>query len=104
MTNGLPTLDHKRQSAVIEQFNRDSDRYLSKNVRAETRRERMRLFALVSREVPYARTLDVGCGPATLSEDLLGISEEVWGVDSSERMIELATQRMDSMPARSRIH
>jgi ubiquinone/menaquinone biosynthesis C-methylase UbiE len=96
------TMNDERQRAVVEQFDRDSDHYLSKHVRAETIREKMRLFDLAYTGERYARALDLGCGPGTMSEDLLRMSEEVWGVDISEAMVSLATRRISEAPFRSK--
>ncbi len=38
---------------------------------------------------PGGKVLDVGCGPAPVAQDLLNLGCEFWGVDGSERMIEL---------------
>src|ERR1700733_3549102 len=97
-------MSEERQRAVVEQFDRDSEHYLSKHVRAETLRERSRLFDLVNTGERFGRALDLGCGPGTLSEDLLRVSEEVWGVDSSEGMISLATRRIKDTPFRNNLH
>lgn len=97
-------MNRERQKAVIEQFDRDSEHYLSKHVRAETIRERSRLFDLVDTGERFGRVLDLGCGPGTMSEDLLRISEEVWGVDSSEGMISLAAGRIQETRFTNRLH
>ena len=97
-------MNEERQRAVVEQFDRDSDHYLSKHVRAETIREKMRLMDLADTGERCSRALDLGCGPGTMSEDLLRISKEVWGVDSSEGMVSLATRRTSEAPFRDRLH
>ncbi|MGE5638977.1 MAG: class I SAM-dependent methyltransferase [Clostridia bacterium] len=50
-----------------------------------------------------ARVLDVGCGPAVMAEPLLERGSEVWGVDTSERMIRLGEERLAAHPARERV-
>jgi ubiquinone/menaquinone biosynthesis C-methylase UbiE len=97
-------MEEERQRAVVEQFDRDSDHYLSKHVRAETTREKMRLFDLADTGERCSRALDLGCSPGTMSEDLLRISEEVWGVDSSEGMVSLATRRINETRFRNSLH
>ena len=39
------------------------------------------------------RVLDIGCGPAVLTETLLRNDCEAWGIDISEAMIEEAKKR-----------
>lgn len=93
----------KRHHAVIEQFDRDSESYLSKNVRPEMQREQSRLFNL-SGGKSYRRGLDLGCGPGTMSNEMLAICDEVWGVDPSERMIAIATERRQEISTGHRVH
>jgi ubiquinone/menaquinone biosynthesis C-methylase UbiE len=97
-------MDDRRQTAVVEQFDRASEQYLSKHVRPETLRERQRLFDLVGNRRRFCRALDLGCGPGTMSEAMLILSDEVWGVDSSVRMIQIATDNANSVHLSDRVH
>jgi demethylmenaquinone methyltransferase/2-methoxy-6-polyprenyl-1,4-benzoquinol methylase len=94
----------KRRKAVVEQFDRDSGEYLIKNVRPEIVRERQRILNLVDGGTTYHRALDLGCGPGTMSEDCLGIADEVWGVDGSERMISIAAARAKDLQISDKVH
>ena len=93
-----------RQQAVVQQFNRDAGAYLTKQVRPETLREQKRLFGLANTGRRYRRALDLGCGPGTMTADMLRISDEVWGVDSSERMIEIATGAITDETLHNKLH
>jgi ubiquinone/menaquinone biosynthesis C-methylase UbiE len=42
---------------------------------------------------PGGKVLDVGCGPAPLAQDLVNLGCEFWGVDPSEKMIEICRDR-----------
>lgn len=97
-------MTEKRKSAVEEQFERDSGQYLSKHLIPEKIREKNRILDLVSETTKYQRVLDIGCGPGTISEDLLGISEKVWGIDISENMIKIARKRFNEIKPNSKIH
>lgn len=98
------SINHIRQQAVIEQFDRDSHAYVSKNVRPETVRERQRLLDLAQGGNHFRRALDLGCGPGTVSQDLLGVADEVWGVDSSPGMIALASAGAKEARLQHRLH
>lgn len=50
------------------------------------------------------RVLDIGCGPAVLTEKLLRNSCEVWGIDISEKMVEEAKKRMIDRGFNGRYH
>jgi len=97
-------MSEERKRAVVEQFDRESKDYLSKHLRAETIREEMRLFDLVNTGKRYGRALDLGCGPGTISEHLLRLSDEVWGVDTSAGMIDLASKRINHTQFAHRLH
>lgn len=90
--------------AVIEQFDRDSVKYLARHLTPEKLREKDRILDLVNHRKKYHRVLDIGCGPGTISKDLLGISEEVWGIDISGDMVRVATNRFRDTEFSSRIH
>jgi SAM-dependent methyltransferase len=45
-------------------------------------------------DVAGRRVLDAGCGPGVYAEELLARGAEVTGLDASERMIELARERL----------
>lgn len=49
---------------------------------------------LVNRHIQGGKTLDIGCGPAILSQRLAEMGFEVYGTDVSERMIEAARARL----------
>lgn len=48
---------------------------------------------------PSLRVLDVGCGPGSLSIRLSRQCHEVWGVDMTPEMIEIAEKKLASEPA-----
>ena len=50
------------------------------------------------------RVLDIGCGPAVMTADLLRRGCTVWGIDVSERMIDLAITKMAEHDQRSNAH
>jgi demethylmenaquinone methyltransferase / 2-methoxy-6-polyprenyl-1,4-benzoquinol methylase len=94
----------ERKSAVRKQFDRDAVEYLSKHLTPEKLRERDRVLSLATGRKKYERVLDLGCGPGTISNDLLEISDEVWGIDLSEDMIRIATDRFRNTEYEHRIH
>jgi demethylmenaquinone methyltransferase/2-methoxy-6-polyprenyl-1,4-benzoquinol methylase len=94
----------EKKSAVKEQFNKDSNQYLSKHLTSEKIREKDRILNLVFDKIKYQKVLDIGCGPGTISEDLLEISEQVWGIDISEDMIKIATDRFNKTKFNTIIH
>ncbi len=93
-----------RKTAVKEQFDRDSLQYLSRHLTLEKIREKDRILNLLNKREKYVRILDLGCGPGTISRDLLGISEQVWGIDISKDMIRVANESFSSSGLESRIH
>lgn len=82
-----------RQRAVETLFDADSATYLSRHLTAENIREQGRILDLLGRERKYGKVLDIGCGPGTLSEDLLRIGGEIWSIDISPDMIRIADAR-----------
>jgi demethylmenaquinone methyltransferase/2-methoxy-6-polyprenyl-1,4-benzoquinol methylase len=92
-----------RKSAVREQFDKDAHHYLSKHLTPEKIRERDRILAMINHDKRYQRILDLGCGPGTISMDLLGISNEVWGIDISGDMIRIASERCRGTEAGARM-
>ena len=90
--------------AVIEQFDRDSEKYLARHLTPEKLREKDRILDLVNHKKRYHRVLDIGCGPGTISKDLLGISEEVQGIDISGDMVRIAREKFKEPELCSRIH
>lgn len=97
-------MEEERKRAVVEQFDRDSHKYLSKHLTPENIREKQRIFNLVINKSKYLNVLDIGCGPGTISKDLLEISEQVWGIDSSEGMIKIANERFKETQFKDKIH
>jgi demethylmenaquinone methyltransferase/2-methoxy-6-polyprenyl-1,4-benzoquinol methylase len=97
-------MDDRRQTAIGEQFDRASKRYLSKHVRPETLREQQRLFDLAANRRRFSRALDLGCGPGTMSEAMLVLSDEVWGVDRSPGMIQIAIDNANSAQQTDQVH
>lgn len=93
----------KRKTAVREQFDRDAGRYLSRYLTPEKLRERDRILGLINCRQKFKKILDLGCGPAIISEDLLEISEKVYGVDLSEDMISVAESKFSGTVNESRI-
>lgn len=82
-----------RKEAVRDQFDRVADKYNSKYLTPEKLRELSRILAMIKCNNRLARVLDLGCGPAIISSDLLEISEQVYGIDLSEDMIRNAKRR-----------
>lgn len=93
----------ERKEAVRDQFDRVADRYNSKYLTPEKLRELDRILDLIKRPEKLARVLDLGCGPAIISNDLLEISEQVYGIDLSEDMIRNAKARFCGTCNESRI-
>jgi ubiquinone/menaquinone biosynthesis C-methylase UbiE len=93
-----------RKSAVEAQFDKDSHQYLSKHLTPEKIREKDRILDLAKNKVKYQKVLDIGCGPGMISTDLLEISEQVWGIDISEDMINIARERFNATEFHSKIH
>jgi len=50
------------------------------------------------------RVLDIGCGPAVFTEELLKNGCEVWGIDISENMIKQANKRMQEKGFKEKFH
>src|SRR3954464_10543387 len=48
------------------------------------------------------RLLEVGCGPAVMTPDLLAMGCEVQGIDMSQEMLRRAEQRMEGHPLEKR--
>jgi len=53
---------------------------------------------------PGLRVLDVGCGPGDLSIRVARMCHEVWGVDLTPEMIEIAEKKVDCEPANVFFH
>jgi ubiquinone/menaquinone biosynthesis C-methylase UbiE len=60
------------------------------------RERRQRLFELLAGT--QGKVLDVGCGPAVMTADILDLGCDVWGVDGSPRMIEECGKRFGADP------
>ena len=86
-------MKNARTLAVGEQFDRDSQAYLSKHLTPENVREQERIVALVDRRSRFKTLLDIGCGPGTMTQQLSEMSDQVWGIDISEGMIRSARAR-----------
>lgn len=83
----------ERKVAIKEQFDKAAGRYLSKYLTPEKLREKERILDLIDCRKKLKRVLDLGCGPAIISDDLLEVSEQVYGVDFSEDMISVAESK-----------
>lgn len=83
----------ERKEAVRDQFNKAADRYNSRYLTPEKLRELSRILGMLKCNNRLARVLDLGCGPAIISSDLLKISEQVYGIDLSGDMIRNAKLR-----------
>lgn len=92
-----------RKAAVKEQFDKTADSYLSRYLTPEKLREKERIIGLVSNSKKMARVLDLGCGPAIISGDLLEVSEQVYGVDFSEDMIRVAQSTFKDTKNKSKV-
>ena len=55
-------------------------------------------------DLKAGRVLDIGCGPAVLTEELLKNNCEVWGIDVSDEMVKEAKKRMEGKGFSERIH
>jgi ubiquinone/menaquinone biosynthesis C-methylase UbiE len=88
-------MTYTRKKAVKKQFDFEAHLYLSKYLNEQKIRERDRILELVNSKSKYQRVLDIGCGPGTISLDLLAISEQVRGIDISPEMIKIATKRFE---------
>lgn len=93
----------KRKSAIEEQFDKDSHQYLSKHLTPIKIRERERILNLIDKRAKLQNILDLGCGPGTISESLFEISENVWGIDISKDMVNIATERFVTAKSKSKI-
>lgn len=93
-----------RKSAVKEQFDKVSDKYLSRRLTAENIRETQRILDLVKRNSKYDSVLDIGCGSGTITEALLDISDQVWGIDISQEMVRIASERFKESEFKGRVH
>lgn len=82
-----------RKSAVKEQFDKTAGKYLSRYLTPEKIREKERIIGLVKSREKLTRILDLGCGPAIITGDLLEVSDEAYGVDFSEDMIRVAKSK-----------
>jgi ubiquinone/menaquinone biosynthesis C-methylase UbiE len=96
-------VDHTHKSAVAEQFDTDSHGYLARYLTPENIRQHERIIALLERPEQYGRILDIGCGPGTMVEQILRISDRVSGVDISEKMIATAKERFCESPLGNRV-
>ena len=96
--------DKVRQDAVREHFNRQSTSYLASHITPQQGTELRRVFGLLRGNTRYERVLDIGCGPGTVSEELLDIADEVWGIDLSPDMIALARERFENADHKPNLH
>ena len=97
-------MERLQESAVKKRFNHIADNYALKRDAPEIIRERERILNLIAGVTRYQRILDIGCGPGIFFDRLLDIGDEIHGIDISERMIELASERFEKHPERDRIH
>ena len=102
MTN-LDRIKLDRKTAVSEQFDRISKEYFSERLSPENIRERQRIFSLINCNVKYQHALDIGCGPGTIAEDMLKISEKVYGIDISEDMVKTAVEKFSHYRHKDRV-
>src|SRR5208283_711194 len=93
-----------QKKAIEEQFDKSSHQYVSKYVKRETIREKQRVLNLVTMTSHFHNVLDIGCGPGTMSDDLLRISDHVWGVDVSQCMVKLAIEKFKDTQFCDRVH
>jgi demethylmenaquinone methyltransferase / 2-methoxy-6-polyprenyl-1,4-benzoquinol methylase len=97
-------MEVKYKTAVEELFDRDSHEYLCKHLTPENIREKERIVSLLSNGVKYENLLDIGCGPGTISNDLLAISSRVWGMDISQDMINIAIDKFNETQFNEKVH
>lgn len=83
-------MELRNKTAVQELFDIDSSEYLSKHLTPENDREKERIVSLLSDRIKHGNLLDIGCGPGTISKELLEISNRVWGIDISQGMVDIA--------------
>ncbi len=94
----------KREAAVEKVFNLLSQDYFLSMQRPEISHEREVILDMLGTASQYEKILDIGCGPGTLFDALLGIGQEIHGLDISEKMIEVAGERFQNHPAKNRLH
>lgn len=61
-------------------------------------------YVLSMLDLKNSRILDIGCGPAVLTEELLNNGCEVWSIDISETMVESAKKRMAEKIKSGKLH
>ena len=69
-----------------------------------TTRKQAVLSCLDRLQLAHGRLLDVGCGPAIYTPDLSARGFEVWGVDLSPEVVELAQRVMARVPGGHQAH
>lgn len=87
------SLAPNQKEIVSESFDKVAEKYLSNRLTPEVIREKERILDLLERGPKYDCVLDLGCGPGTMTEDLLAISNKVWGIDISKEMVKIANAR-----------
>src|SRR5690242_10689732 len=81
---------------AVEFFDKVAD-YYAGQYSAETpggyaaRVRRRKVLALFDK--PGGNVVDVGCGPAAMTESLLNLGCTFWGVDPSPRMLQIARRQ-----------
>jgi ubiquinone/menaquinone biosynthesis C-methylase UbiE len=95
--------EKERKRAVQEQFDRVSSGYLAERLTKENIRERKRILELVYSGRKYRNVLDMGCGPGTLCEGVVKISEKVCGFDISREMIKITIRRNEENGTQDKI-
>jgi len=99
-----------QKDKVRSYFSNISDEYV--RVSNGSKQDSVRSYIFFSRkkyvmdmfDLKAGRVLDIGCGPAVLTEDLLRRDCEVWGIDISEKMVKEAKRRMINRGFNEKFH
>jgi SAM-dependent methyltransferase len=98
--------DTGRTEEIKSFFNGDSVRYLDERYPAEPRTcdqfsyhiRKQYVLEMLGRTGPAGRLLDIGCGPAVLTRDLVEHGWQVNGIDLSSGMLEAANRITAGLP------
>ena len=89
-------ISHSRSNVVVDFFNRRAEDY-DREYNYKTpggyalRVRRQKVVELLDQ--PLANVLDVGCGPGAMVEEMLKRGCEFWGVDPSQKMLDICRGR-----------
>jgi ubiquinone/menaquinone biosynthesis C-methylase UbiE len=96
------------KSKVRDVFSEDADAYYESYVGRDSRRafvfQRRREIVLGLLKADSGKVLDIGSGPAVYTAQLLDRGNEVWTVDISEKMVQMAEEMMKAHPRFQQAH